>query len=41
MQHMMRHMQMGKESMEQCPMMKGMKDMSSPDPQKGHHPEPK
>jgi 5,10-methylene-tetrahydrofolate dehydrogenase/methenyl tetrahydrofolate cyclohydrolase len=38
MQHMMRHMQMGKESMAQCPM---MKDMSSPGPQKGHHPEPK
>jgi Skp family chaperone for outer membrane proteins len=41
MQHMMRHMQMGKESMAQCPMMNGMKDMSSTDPQKGHHPEPK
>lgn len=41
MQHMMRHMQMGKESMAQCPMMNGMKDMSSPDPQKGHHPGPK
>lgn len=41
MQHMMRHMQMGKESMAQCPMMSGMKDMSSPDPQKGHRPEPK
>ena len=27
MQHMMLHMQMGKESMSQCPMMKGMKDM--------------
>ena len=27
MQHMMQHMQMGKESMSQCPMMKGMKDM--------------
>jgi mannose-6-phosphate isomerase-like protein (cupin superfamily) len=27
MQHMMQHMQMGKESMLQCPMMKGMKDM--------------
>ena len=25
MQHMMQHMQMGKESMSQCPMMKGMK----------------
>ncbi|MEO8338560.1 MAG: hypothetical protein ABI604_02455 [Nitrospirota bacterium] len=27
MQHLMQHMQMGKESMSQCPMMKGMKDM--------------
>jgi uncharacterized protein (DUF2336 family) len=27
MQHMMEHMQMGKGSMSQCPMMKGMKDM--------------
>ena len=27
MQHMMQHIQMGKESMSQCPMMKGMKDM--------------
>jgi hypothetical protein len=27
MQHMMQHMQMGKESMSQCPMMKGMKEM--------------
>ncbi len=27
MQHMMMHMQMGKESMSQCPMMKGMKGM--------------
>jgi hypothetical protein len=27
MQHMMQHMQMGKDSMSQCPMMKGMKDM--------------
>ncbi len=26
MQHMMQHMQMGKESMSQCPMMKGMDD---------------
>ena len=26
MQHMMQHMQMGKESMSQCPTMKGMKD---------------
>ena len=27
MQHMMQHMQIGKESMSQCPMMKGMKDI--------------
>jgi hypothetical protein len=27
MKHMMQHMQMGKESMSQCPMMKSMKDM--------------
>ena len=27
MQHIMQHMQMGKESMSQCPMMKGMKGM--------------
>lgn len=27
MQHMMQHMQMGKDSMSQCPMMKGMKDV--------------
>src|ERR1035437_953278 len=27
MKHMMQHMQMGKESMSQCPMMKGMKGM--------------
>ena len=27
MKHMMQHMQMGKESMAQCPMMKGMKGM--------------
>ena len=27
MQHMMQHMQMGKESMSQCPMMKGMEEM--------------
>ena len=27
MQHMMQHMQMGKDSMSQCPMMKGMKEM--------------
>ena len=29
MQHMMQHMQMGKESMAQCPMMKGMTDMKN------------
>ena len=29
MQHMMQHMQMGKDSMAQCPMMKGMKDMDN------------
>ncbi|MFA6271210.1 MAG: hypothetical protein WC657_08475, partial [Candidatus Paceibacterota bacterium] len=28
MQHMMQHMPMGKDSMSQCPMRKGMKDMS-------------
>jgi hypothetical protein len=27
MKHMMQHMQMGKKSMSQCPMMKSMKDM--------------
>ena len=27
MKHMMQHMQMGKGSMSQCPMMKGMEDM--------------
>ena len=31
MQHMMQHMQMGKDSMAQCPMMKGMKDMKGMD----------
>ena len=31
MQHMMQHMQMGKESMAQCPMMKGMKDIKGMD----------
>jgi hypothetical protein len=31
MQHMMQHMQIGKESMAQCPMMKGMKDMKGMD----------
>ena len=29
MKHMMQHMQMGKESMAQCPMMKGMGDMDA------------
>ena len=29
MQHMMQHMQMGKDSMMQCPMMKGMADKSA------------
>ncbi len=29
MKHMMEHMQMGRESMSQCPMMKGMKGMDS------------
>jgi hypothetical protein len=43
MQHMMQHMQMGKESMAQCPMMKGMKGMDekSADAHKGHQTEPK
>jgi hypothetical protein len=31
MQHMMQHMQMGKESMSQCPMMKDMKGMKGMD----------
>ena len=31
MQHMMQHMQMGKDSMAQCPMMKGMKGMKGMD----------
>ena len=31
MKHMMQHMQMGKESMAQCPMMKGMKGMKDMD----------
>ena len=38
MQHMMQHMQMGKETMSQCPMMKGMKDMD--DTAAGAHKEP-
>jgi len=38
MQHMMGHMEMGKESMAQCPMMKGMKGMDekSGDAHKAH-----
>jgi len=41
MQHMMEHMQMGKESMAQCPMMKGIKgsDDKSDDAHKEHHKE--
>ena len=35
MQHMMQHMQMGKESMAQCPMMKGMKGMKDMDGKSG------
>ncbi|WP_348547420.1 hypothetical protein [Chthoniobacter sp.] len=43
MQHMMQHMQMGKESMAQCPMMKGMKGMDdkSGDAHKEHQTEQK
>ena len=43
MQHMMQHMQMGKESMSQCPMMKGMKGMDekSGDAHKEHQQEQK
>ena len=43
MKHMMQHMQMGMESMAQCPMMKGMKDMDdkSEGDHKEHHAEPK
>lgn len=43
MQHMMGHMEMGKESMAQCPMMKGMMGMGekSGDAQMGHHPKVK
>jgi hypothetical protein len=29
MKHMMQHMQMGKDSMSQCPMMRGMKGMDN------------
>ena len=35
MQHMMQHMQMGKDSSGQCPMMKGMKDTKSTAAMKG------
>jgi phosphoketolase len=38
MKHMMQHMQMGKDSISQCPMMKGMKDMD--DKSAGAHKEP-
>jgi hypothetical protein len=43
MNHMMQHMQMGKESMSQCPMMKGMKgtDEKSADAHKEHQAEQK
>jgi hypothetical protein len=46
MQHMMEHMQMGKDSMSQCPMMKDMKSMNdmgdkSDDAHKEHHEEQK
>ena len=39
MKHMMQHMEMGKESMAQCPMMKDMKDMEdrTSAPHKDHH----
>ena len=39
MQHMMQHMQMGKETMSECPMMKGMKEMG--DTSTGAHKEHK
>ena len=43
MRHMMQHMQMGKESMAQCPMMKGMKgmDAKSGEAHKAHQKEQK
>jgi hypothetical protein len=43
MKHMMEHMQMGKESMSQCPMMKGIKGMDdkSGDAHKKHQKEQK
>ena len=40
MQHMMQHMQMGKESMSQCPMMKGV-DEKTGDAHKKHKEEQK
>jgi hypothetical protein len=39
MQHMMQHMQMGQESMAQCPMMKGMAGMKGMDEKSGNAPE--
>jgi hypothetical protein len=41
MKHMMQHMQMGKESMSQCPMMKEMKDMKGMDEKTGDTPKEK
>lgn len=43
MKHMMQHMEMGKESMAHCPMMKGMKamDEKSEGAHKEHHADPK
>ncbi len=38
MQHMMQHMQMGKESMAQCPMMKGMQGMNGMNEKPGRAP---
>ena len=42
-EEMMQHMEMGKDSMSQCPMMKGMKDMDdkSSGDHKEHHGEEK
>ncbi len=39
MHHMMEHMQMGKASMAECPMMKGNSDMGSPNADKENRPE--
>ena len=39
MEHMMGHMAMGKESMSECPMMKGMGDMKGMDGKSGAHKE--